>query len=97
MIQQIGGDIKGVIAVGCRLVLLSSDGLDVILTHQTTYASVPDDLQSQLLQLFSHTGPAITLHAEPHHVGGYACVMPAWLYEIATNMLFPSKPAKCLH
>jgi hypothetical protein len=60
LIQQIGRNVERVVAVSRGLVFLGSDGLDVVLTHQTTYASVPD-LQSQLLQFFGHTRAAIAL------------------------------------
>ena len=60
LVQQIGRNVRCVVAVSRGLVFLGSDGLDVVLMHQTAYTSVPN-LQSQLLQFFVHTGAAIAL------------------------------------
>ena len=63
LIQQVGSNVERVIAVCRRLILLGSDNLDTILTHQTAHAPVPNP-QPQFLQLLGHPWSPIALQAK---------------------------------
>ena len=63
LIQQIGSDVKGMIAVGRSLEFSGPDNLYVIVPHQAPHTPVAD-LQPQFLQLFSHPRAAVALQAE---------------------------------
>jgi hypothetical protein len=62
-IQKLWGDVELVITVRCYLVFARSNYRDTVLAHQTAHATVPD-IQTNLFQLFVHTGPAIPTKAE---------------------------------
>ena len=62
-IQQVWRDIELMIAVRCRLVFTSSYDRYAVLTHQPAYAAVPY-IQTNFLQIFGHTRPAITAQTE---------------------------------
>ena len=91
MIQQVGHDVERVVAVSRGFILLCSDDLNVVLTHQTTDATVPN-LPSRFLQLLSHAWPAIALQAQAvlltdmgqqHHI--IALSLAHWTYPPSTN------------
>jgi hypothetical protein len=63
LIQQIGGDVKGMIAVGRNLEFSGSDNLYVIVPHQAPHTPVAYT-QPQFLQLFSHPRAVVALQAK---------------------------------
>lgn len=60
--QQVGRDIESRVTIRGYFTLLGSDKLDVVLTYQKTYASMPDH-QAQPLQLLDHAWWGVALQA----------------------------------
>ena len=60
LIQQVGRDVKRVIALRRSSIFLGPDDLNAVITHQTAHTPVPN-LHSQLLQLFGYPWPSVTL------------------------------------
>ena len=87
MIQQVGHDVERVVAVSRGFIFLCSDDLNVVLTHQTSDAPVPN-LPSQR----SYAWPAIALQAQAvlltdmgqkHHI--IALSLAHWTYPPSTE------------
>ena len=62
-IQQVRGDVEGMIAVCGRLELARSFNGDPVLAHQATHPAVPH-IDANFLQLFGHSGPAVAAQAQ---------------------------------
>jgi hypothetical protein len=63
LLQQIGRDVKLVIAVRGDLEFMGSDDRYSVLAHQSSDAAVAN-FQTNLLQLFRHPRPTITVQAQ---------------------------------
>jgi len=63
LVQQIGRDVEGVIALGGHLVFLCSFDADNILTHQTTDATMAN-VQTELFQFLCNSRPTLAAQAE---------------------------------